>query len=123
MRLDSRSGGGARVCMRWDGRGACGVVGVSRNGVGIGWDKGFSDRAVGGSGPFFQGDFQIVRSVWGKCVGLFSGKHITELMIFQGYPGQRLQGFCLVRFGCHRGGFFSVVTNPGRKCRDPFLSA
>ena len=37
-------GGGARVCMRWDSRGACGVVGVSRNGVGIGWNKGFSDR-------------------------------------------------------------------------------
>ena len=44
MRLDSHGGGGARVCMRWDGRGACGVVGVSRNGVGIGRNKGFSDK-------------------------------------------------------------------------------
>ena len=43
MRLGSCGGGGARVCMRWDGRGACGVVGVSRNGVGIGQNKGFSD--------------------------------------------------------------------------------
>ena len=32
MRLGSRGGGGARVCMHWDGRGACGVVGVSWNG-------------------------------------------------------------------------------------------
>ena len=43
MRLGSCCGGGARVCMRWDGQGACGGGWSESEWVGIGQNKGFSD--------------------------------------------------------------------------------
>ena len=43
MRLGSRRGGGARVCMCWDGRGVCGGGQSESEWVGIGRNKGFSD--------------------------------------------------------------------------------
>ena len=46
MRLGSRCGGGARVCMCWDGQGACGGGQSELEWVGIGRNKGFSDNWV-----------------------------------------------------------------------------
>ena len=43
MRLGSRRGGGARVCMHWDSWGACGGGRSELEWVGIGQNKGFSD--------------------------------------------------------------------------------
>ena len=43
MRLGSCCGGGARVCMCWDGRGVCGGGRSELEWVGIGRNKGFSD--------------------------------------------------------------------------------
>ena len=43
MRLGSCCGGGARVCMHWDGWGAWGGGQGESEWVGIGRNKGFSD--------------------------------------------------------------------------------
>ena len=43
MRLGSRRGGGARVCMRWDSWGVCGGGQSESEQVRIGRNKGFSD--------------------------------------------------------------------------------
>ena len=43
MRLGSRGGGGARVCMRWDGRGGVRGGRSESEWVGIGRNRGFSD--------------------------------------------------------------------------------
>ena len=43
MRLGSRGGGGARVCMRWDGRGGVWGGRSESEWVGIGRNRGFSD--------------------------------------------------------------------------------
>ena len=48
MRLGSHCGGGARVCMHWDGRGACGGGWSESERVGIGRNKGFSDNDIHG---------------------------------------------------------------------------
>ena len=46
MRLGSRCGGGARVCMHWDSQGACGGGWSESEWVRIGWNKGFSDSKL-----------------------------------------------------------------------------
>ena len=44
MRLGSRGGGGARVCMRWDGQGGVRGGRSESEWVGIGRNRGFSDN-------------------------------------------------------------------------------
>ena len=46
MRLGSRGGGGARVCMRWDGWGGVRGGRSESEWVGIGRNRGFSDTTI-----------------------------------------------------------------------------